>query len=110
MDDKLRMGMLLDYYGSMLTEKQQNVMEMYCSEDYSLREISEVLHISRQGVLDCIQRAKATLDGMEKNLGVCKRQLALEAGLRELLEERTIQADQQLLLQVKSLLSILEGE
>lgn len=110
LDEKLMVGMLLDYYGSMLTEKQQNVMQLYCSEDYSLGEIAEVLQISRQGVLDCIKRAKTTLVHLEESLGVCRRQMALKSGLQSLLHAQAVQKDPKLLEQVSSLLSILEDE
>lgn len=65
--------MLLDFYGQMLTLKQQNIMNMYYCDDYSLAEIAEHLLISRQGVYDNIKRSRKILKEYEEKLGLLKR-------------------------------------
>ena len=52
MEKDLRYSMLLQIYGNLLTEKQQEVVGLYYDYDLSLAEISENLGISRQAVLD----------------------------------------------------------
>ena len=68
MPKDLNYSRLLDFYGSLLTEKQCEILDYYYNEDLSLSEISENLGISRQGAMDIIHRAKAQLDFFESKL------------------------------------------
>lgn len=63
-----RINYLFDFYQALLTPKQRNYMEMYYLEDYSLGEISELFHVSRQAVYDNIKRTEAMLETYEKKL------------------------------------------
>ncbi|MBP2077628.1 putative DNA-binding protein [Oceanobacillus polygoni] len=63
-----RINYLFDFYQTLLTPKQRNYMEMYYLEDYSLGEISELFHVSRQAVYDNIKRTEAMLESYEKKL------------------------------------------
>ena len=65
-----RINMLFDFYRRLLTDKQQMFMQYYYHEDYSLGEISEVFHISRQAVYEHIKRAQRTLEQYEEKLGL----------------------------------------
>lgn len=67
-EDVIRKGRLLDMYGAMLTDKQRRCMEMYFNDDFSLAEIGEELHISRQGVYDMLRRASKSLEQYEERL------------------------------------------
>jgi len=73
MEDVLEIGLLMDFYGQLLTESQLSVMEMYYNDNWSLAEIAENLNISRQGVHDFIKRSRATLLEYEEKLGLVKR-------------------------------------
>lgn len=73
MAKNLDITMLLDIYGEMLTEKQQNFLDYYYNDDLSLSEIAENEGITRQGVRDAIKRAEALLYDMEEKLGHCRR-------------------------------------
>ncbi len=76
----LRYGMLLDVYGSLLTDKQLDMMQLYYDEDLSLSEIGEMFSISRQGVHDSIKRSETALDEFEEHLGILKaRQTEIDA-------------------------------
>jgi predicted DNA-binding protein YlxM (UPF0122 family) len=69
----LRITVLLDFYGDMLTDKQREVVEEYYNDDLSLAEIAEQKHITRQGVRDAIKRSEVQLIDMETRLGLVKR-------------------------------------
>ena len=65
----LDFALLLDIYGSMLTDRQRELMELYYWEDMSLGEISECLGITRQAVRDGIKRGEQVLENLDSNLG-----------------------------------------
>ena len=68
MEKNVRMAILFDFYGEMLTEKQKDVMELYYDQDLSLAEIAEHEEITRQGVRDSIKRGEAYLLELEEKL------------------------------------------
>jgi predicted DNA-binding protein YlxM (UPF0122 family) len=72
-DNAFEMCMLFDFYGSVLTERQQEVFDLYYNEDLSLAEISEHTDITRQGIRDAIIRSKNILIDMENKLGLVAR-------------------------------------
>ena len=68
MNDKAELSLLLDYYGSFLTERQRELMRMSADEDMSLSEIAEQAGISRQAVRDSLSKASELLHSMENEL------------------------------------------
>ena len=66
---KVKLCELYDFYGKLLTQKQQDIFEMYYLQDLSLFEISEELKISRQGARDAIVKAENLLFEFEKKCG-----------------------------------------
>ena len=72
----LEIGLLLDLYGKLLTDKQFEVLDLYYNDDLSLAEIAEQYDISRQGVHDAIKRGEELLVGYEKTLGLEAQQKA----------------------------------
>ena len=81
-----QINILLDFYGSMLTERQRSFLEYYYEDDLSLAEIAENEGITRQGVRDAIKRAEAQLFDMEDRLGLAKRFAEVQKGLSEIEE------------------------
>lgn len=73
MNELYMIGLLLDYYGQMVTKRQYEVLDLHYNGDYSFGEIAEELNISRQGVYDNIKRGKAALFEMEQKLGLIGR-------------------------------------
>lgn len=69
----LEIAMLFDFYGGLLTEKQQSAIDQYYNQDLSLAEIAENEGITRQGVRDAVKRAEAQLCEMEQQLGLAAR-------------------------------------
>lgn len=68
MPKNLEYSVLLDCYGELLTEKQRETLDYYYNEDLSLSEISEIVGISRQGVMDIIKRSEQQLNAFEQKL------------------------------------------
>ncbi len=68
-----RICILLDYYRTMLTEKQVEVIDLYYNQDLSLAEISEHMDVTRQGVRDHIKRAEESLLHLEERLGLLEK-------------------------------------
>ena len=72
-DETLQNTMLFDFYGELLTEKQQEYFDLYHNENLSLSEIAESAGISKQGVYDIITRAGKTLVEMEQKTGIIQK-------------------------------------
>ena len=70
--------LLYDFYGELLTERQQQVYESVVLEDFSLSEVAEELGISRQGVHDMIRRCNHTLEEYEKKLHLVEKFLCIK--------------------------------
>lgn len=74
MIDKLfRIGLLFDYYGALLTEKQQYCLEMHYLRDLSLSEIAVEMAVSRQAVHDIMRRSEQLLEDYEDKLKLVER-------------------------------------
>ena len=69
----LKIGVLMDFYGQLLTDKQYDALDMYYNQDLSLAEIGEENSISRQGARDFIKRGEKQLTEYEEKLGLVKR-------------------------------------
>ena len=72
-EKKMRLGDLFDFYGELLTEKQKNILFLYCMQDLSFGEISEELGISRQAVFDTIRRVDDILNNFETKLSLLEK-------------------------------------
>jgi len=73
LDPIARLSLLNDFYGSLLTTRQQEVMRLYHEENLSLSEIAEEFGISRQGVHDTLKNAEHALLEYEDKLGLVAR-------------------------------------
>ncbi len=80
-----RINVLFDFYGSLLTEKQQTFLKCYFQDDYSLGEIAADFEISRQAVYEHLKRATQMLETYEEKLGLVFRHEKLQQNL-DLLE------------------------
>ena len=70
MDKNIEIGLLMDFYGELLTNRQKDIMDLYYNDNLSLSEIAEELEISKQGVQDNIKRAEKSLYEVEEKLGL----------------------------------------
>ena len=83
MEKTLRMSLLFDFYGPLLTDRQQDVYQMYFHEDLSLGEISEQLGVSRQAVYDMLKRSGAAVEDFEEKLELVSKYQARQENLAE---------------------------
>jgi predicted DNA-binding protein YlxM (UPF0122 family) len=80
----VRTGLLYDFYGGLLTEKQRQAMEKYYLENWSLAEIASFDGVSRQAVYDLLHRSERMVQGYEEKLGLLDRFLKLQTALARL--------------------------
>ena len=82
--DKIELSEFLATYGKLLTDKQRDVLSMYCDCDCTLSEIASEQGISRQGVRDAIVKSEASLLQFENALHIVQLtrelNLAIERG------------------------------
>ena len=82
-EDRIETLWLFDFYGPLLTQRQRELLALYCEEDLTLSEIAAREGISRQGVYDAVRRGEKTLAEYERQLGLLARYRRLTGGLRE---------------------------
>lgn len=73
----MRLALLLDDYGELLSEQRRTIMELYYCEDLSLTEIAENTGITRQAVRDSIKKGEAELHRLEDALHLTERLAAI---------------------------------
>lgn len=122
MDDVVRMGLLYDFYGGLLTKKQQRVFGLYYLENLSLAEIAAEVGTTRQAVHDLLQRTEKLLTGWESKLGLVDRylqELAAVQGIKQAVrdlagvlpaDERVTQAFTRVQTALRRLIAVLELE
>lgn len=81
------LNLLYDFYGSLLTEKQRTLLELYYLEDWSLGEIAEYQKISRQAVFEVIKRAQGILHDFEAKLGLLRKYYERQKLAEQLLQQ-----------------------
>lgn len=75
LDKKEYLNQLYDLYGSLLTDKQKLYFEHYYQEDYSLQEISDLYHVSRNAIFDHLKKVEEHLIDFEEKLNLLKHKL-----------------------------------
>lgn len=78
---------LLDLYKDLLTEKQQEIMDMYFLYDLSLSEIAEDTNTTRSAVFDLIKRTTKTLQKYEDKLHLLEKREKLQEIIKDLDEK-----------------------
>ena len=86
LEEFLRRSALFDFYGALLTEKQQRCLSMSLFDDYSLSEIGEELGISLQAVHDMLHRSEQAMEEYEARLGLLARRDAERETLAKVYE------------------------
>ncbi|MBM7623548.1 putative DNA-binding protein YlxM (UPF0122 family) [Sporohalobacter salinus] len=82
----VRVGILFDFYGELLTNRQQEMVQLYFYQDLSLGEVADSCEISRQAVYDNLQRAEKALEDYEEKLGLVDRYKYIQQQIDDLTE------------------------
>ena len=94
MEKNVKISMLCQLYGKLLTKKQYEFIDDYYNNDLSLSEIAENNGITRQAVRDIIKKGEKKLFEYEEKLLFMKRMLSQEKRIEKALAELTkIQKD-----------------
>lgn len=86
MEKLVEIGILFDFYGKLLSEKQYQAIELYYIYDLSLAEIGEEMDITRQGVFDTLKRSEQKLYRYEEKLGLIKKFNKSHDAIREIID------------------------
>ena len=76
-------SMLYDFYGTLLTERQREVFDLYHEENFSLSEIANNIGVSRQAVHISLNKARRELEEFEEKLGLIAKHIEYEKILYE---------------------------
>ena len=82
--DKNTGNLLIDYYGTLLTKHQLDILDDYFKEDLSMNEIAENRGISKAAVSDIITRSIKQLEVYENKLNLIKQAIKLDKIVDEL--------------------------
>lgn len=73
LETSVEISILFDFYGPLLTERQQAFVRLYYDENCSLTEIAEDQKVTKQAVSAGLKKAEAQLKNYEEKLGLVAR-------------------------------------
>lgn len=89
MEEKVKISMLCEFYGKLLTEKQYELINDYYNNDLSLSEIAENNDITRQAVRDIIKKGEKKLFEYEEKIMFMEKTLKQEDIIENALSKLT---------------------
>ena len=89
MEKNVKVSILCQIYGKLLTKKQLEIITDYYDNDLSLSEIAENNQITRQAVRDIIKKSEKKLFELEEELSFMKKQVNQEKIVNSILEKLT---------------------
>lgn len=87
MEKNVKISMLCEIYGKLLTQKQYSFLDDYYNNDFSLAEIAENYGITRQAARDNIKKGENKLFEYEEKLGIMKKTIDQEQQIGKILSE-----------------------
>ncbi|MDP4178002.1 MAG: putative DNA-binding protein [Bacillota bacterium] len=87
MEERIKISILMDYYGILLTDKQLDIMNLYYNDDLSLSEISEINNTSRQAIHDIIKRCNKLLLDYEEKLKLMNNNIIFEQAKKNIIKK-----------------------
>ena len=82
MEKRVGCGILLSFYGALLTQRQRELLSYRYEEDLSLSEIAALCGMTRQGAYDAIRRGEKQLEQLEARLSLRQRWECVCEGLQ----------------------------
>jgi len=73
LQDFVKYGKLFEVYGNLLSADRQKIVSMYFEYNMTLAEIAKERNISRQAVLDAIDKSCQKLEELEAKLQIVKK-------------------------------------
>ena len=104
--EHVKMSLLADYYGGLLTEHQLKIVRGYYDEDLSLNELAEETGVTRQAVYDILHRAGDKLKDYEVKLGLVSKITCLISRIETVMvstDTKTAQTLREILDEVKEI-------
>ena len=89
MEKNVKVSILCQIYGKLLTEKQFEIITDYYDNDLSLSEIAENNEITRQAVRDIIKKSEKKLFELEEELSFMEKQTYQEKKINSILDKLT---------------------
>ena len=89
MEKNVKVSMLCEVYGNLLTKKQLSILQDYYDKDLYLSEIAQNQEITRQAVRDIIKKGENKLFELEEKLGIMKKTFKQEEKIAIILSELT---------------------
>lgn len=86
MEEKVKVSILLEIYGNLLTEKQYEFMDYYYNQDLSLSEIGDNNDITRQAVRTILLKSKKKLEEYEEKLKFMQKEEIIKKYIEQLEE------------------------
>ena len=87
MENNVKISILLEIYGNLLTSKQKDLLEDYYNNDLSLSEIAENNNITSQAVRDILKKGEKKIFEYEEKLGIMKKNSIQEEQIAIILSE-----------------------
>ena len=104
--DRFKISTLRAYYGGLLTDKQNKMIELHYDDDMSYGEIAEMFQVSRNAVLDSITKGVKHLEEYESVLKLVEKETKIDIMLDELISSME---DDKAISKVKEIKKVLEG-
>ena len=87
MEKNVRLSLLFDLYGGLLSDSQFEVMVDFLNNDLTISEVAENRGITRQAVKDMVSKVEKKLENFEQKLHFMERIERLEREIRNLKKE-----------------------
>lgn len=88
MKETIYLTKLFDYYGCLLTDKQQQYFTYYYMENLSITEISENNNVSRNAAYKQIKDAEKNLINYEDKLHLAEKEIKIKKLLEKIDDEK----------------------
>lgn len=87
LEKNVKISMLLEVYGTLLTQKQYLLLNDYYNNDLSLAEIAQNENITRQAVRDNLKKGERKLFDYEEKLQIMKKNRMQEEQIASILSQ-----------------------